>query len=409
MTRRNIDMDALIADLDSSLSGVSASATATTMPTTVGDLLADTSALSGFLNIVPPAAIRQTELPWVRRFFVLSKDRICQFASSSPSEFVLDELVLGKSSLVSNDSQRAGNPLAFEVFGSAGKMWILSATSKVSKETWIDMISLLISRSSESARPMASPGRSTSSSNNPVAARRGDSDTIRSAEDVYGKSPRRTETVRSVDSGSGYGGSARGVDPQDRVNLLREQLDQAQSELNGKMQSSNYQSSRARPAQLGYVQGYGSQQQQQSYGSQQSSYGSQQQSYGQSYPESVAGSYVSSPREDSSSSLHSGHSTHFERDNHGFLTPISPSQSQFRRPDAYAQQMQQQQYQQQQQQLNMSHSRSFSSDVGVRGGGVFGGSETSGPRPESIKSDDSDGKSKKKNHKAQMMKSFVQF
>ncbi|KAJ3030116.1 UNVERIFIED_CONTAM: hypothetical protein HDU68_010038 [Siphonaria sp. JEL0065] len=398
MTRRNIDMDALIADLDSSLNDVS-SATAATMPTTVGDLLADTSALSGFLNIVPPAAIRQPELPWVRRFFVLSKDRICQFASSSPSEFVLDELVLIKTSVVSNDSQRANNPLAFEVFGTAGKMWILAATSKVSKETWIDMISLLISRSVDSARPMAIPGRSSSSSNNPIGSgRRGDSDTIRSAEDVYGKSPRRAETVRSVDS-SAYGGSVRGgLDPQDRVNLLREQLDQAQSELNVKMQtqysqqSSNYQSPRTRPAQLGYGQ----------------SYGSQQQSYGQSYPESVAGSYVSSPREDSSSSLHSAHSTHFERDNHGFLTPISPSQSQFRRPDAYSQQMQQQQYQQQQQ-LNLNHSRSFSSDVGVRGGGVFGGSETSGPRAESIKSDDSDGKSKKKNHKAQMMKSFVQF
>ncbi|KAI9331050.1 hypothetical protein BDR26DRAFT_922225 [Obelidium mucronatum] len=374
MTHRNIDMDALIADLDSSLGVMDAPSSA--MPATVGELLSDASALSGFLNIVPSAALRHTELPWVRRFFVLSKDRVCQFASSAASEYVLDEVILGQGARLAEDSQRANNSLAFEVNGIDGKLWILSATTRVSKETWIDMISLLISRSNDSAaKPVAIPRQA-------AYPRRGDSDTVRSMEDVYGKSPRRTnaeETVRGLDNV--YRNAApRQSDVQEQVYILSEQLEQAQSELNERMmqQQSSYQSPRTRTAQMMHH-------------------------LNAPYQESMssAGTYYS-PREDSSSSLHSSHSTHFERDAHGFLAPISPAQSSsFRRQDAFVQPQQ-----------NLHHARSYSSDVGVRGGGIFGSersADTSTLGGESVKSDDSNDKKKKKNHKAQMMKTFVQF
>ncbi|KAJ3286398.1 hypothetical protein HDU79_006503 [Rhizoclosmatium sp. JEL0117] len=198
-------IDALLRDLDSSLDTVNVKASRHSK--TVSDLLSDTSALSGFLHFAAEADAT-SEVLWLRRFFVLSKDRLCQFATSDPAEQVIDEFCLSHSATVLADVPWTNNPLAFEVVDETiGKSWIFATGSKISKETWIDMIYLLISRA-----PAMSP-----------------------------RIPRRVhtnETLQSLDDV--YGNGRRAVDPQERVRVLREQLHMAQQELNEKQMAHGY-------------------------------------------------------------------------------------------------------------------------------------------------------------------------
>ncbi|ORY46511.1 hypothetical protein BCR33DRAFT_715570 [Rhizoclosmatium globosum] len=181
-------IDALLRDLDSSLDTVNVKASRHSK--TVSDLLSDTSALSGFLHFAAEADAT-SEVLWLRRFFVLSKDRLCHHSAT-----------------VLADVPWTNNPLAFEVVDETiGKSWMYVLNRNVEFETWIDMIYLLISRA-----PAMSP-----------------------------RIPRRVhtnETLQSLDDV--YGNGRRAVDPQERVRVLREQLHMAQQELNEKQMAHGY-------------------------------------------------------------------------------------------------------------------------------------------------------------------------
>ncbi|KAJ3098645.1 hypothetical protein HK100_005063 [Physocladia obscura] len=105
---------------------------------------ADAGSLSGYLNIVFNAS---GDL--ARRFFVLSGRTIFMFASSAQSEYSLDQFHVTKyANILENSVTLPANPFAFELVDDR-HLWILATSSQLSKETWMDMIKLLISRSSE--------------------------------------------------------------------------------------------------------------------------------------------------------------------------------------------------------------------------------------------------------------------
>ncbi|KAI8612071.1 hypothetical protein BC830DRAFT_1138433 [Chytriomyces sp. MP71] len=154
-------MEALLKDLDSLSvsdwpgSGGAGEDQASMMPKTVGELLSDTSALSGFLHFLPSSATHEKSdsLPWLRRFFVLSPSAIHAFASSSPSEGALDLFPLSASTKI-NAAPVLNTPLAFEVTDRA-RSWIFCAASKTSKNSWLDMIQIMLAKSSGRSSPVA--------------------------------------------------------------------------------------------------------------------------------------------------------------------------------------------------------------------------------------------------------------
>ncbi|KAI8830389.1 hypothetical protein BJ741DRAFT_619962, partial [Chytriomyces cf. hyalinus JEL632] len=218
-------MEALLRDLDSSLNSLSVDDTqvASTASKTVADLLADTSALSGYLNVMG------SDQAWERRFFVLSSDGLHMFASSSATEACQDKFVLSPATVLTASIQAvASTPLAFELRHDL-RVWILSAPTKTSKNAWIDMIQVLITK----------PSTVSSSAS------------IKSAPAVHSLDyfPRTSSELHRNDSagdlrgypsasrkhlGAEYMTDATGriLDPQERIHMLREQLDLAKMELN---------------------------------------------------------------------------------------------------------------------------------------------------------------------------------
>ncbi|KAJ3229461.1 hypothetical protein HDU78_009021 [Chytriomyces hyalinus] len=219
-------MEALLRDLDSSINSLSVDDTtpqlASTASKTVADLLADTSALSGYLNLMG------ADQSWERRFFVLSSEGLHMFASSSATEPCQDKFVLGPATALTASIQAAAStPLAFELRDDL-RAWILSAPTKTSKNAWIDMIQVLITK----------PTLSSSAS-------------IRSAPGIHSLDyyPRTSTELHRNDSAGdlrGYPSASRKhlateyitdatgriLDPQERIHMLREQLDLAKMELN---------------------------------------------------------------------------------------------------------------------------------------------------------------------------------
>ncbi|KAJ3072027.1 hypothetical protein HDU98_004427 [Podochytrium sp. JEL0797] len=358
MSSRNIDMDALIRDLDSSLGNYEDPS----VSLTVADLLSDSSALSGFLNFCHFSS--DAEIAWIRRFFVLSKDRICQFASSAPSEGLLDVFPLSTNTQIMQDSSIAGNPLAFEIVDeTTGNSWILSTGTKISKETWLDMISMHISRAgnnSSRSRPIPGTGRNPSTHRNQHGGRNATADALKSLDDVYAQ--------------GSHAGSPRRAQASDMLKSLNEVYGNNSPRLTGDV--------------LKGLDGV---------------YGQRQ--YNQLSPNSRPAFMAPLVRHDSVSSsatttptlAHEDSWSHYERD----AFPINVAAA--RRSDHS-------------QESRSFEARSFasSSDVGIRRGGVFGemdSSTGSARRADSVKSDESgEAKPKKKSHhKAQMMKGFVQF
>ncbi|KAI8836920.1 hypothetical protein BJ741DRAFT_604475 [Chytriomyces cf. hyalinus JEL632] len=101
---------------------------------------ADSSALSGHLHFMT------SEQLWEHRFFVLSSEGLYMFASSSATEECQDKFILTRSTVLTTNVQTvASTPLAFEL-RVEHRVWILCASSKTSKNAWIDMIQVLITK-----------------------------------------------------------------------------------------------------------------------------------------------------------------------------------------------------------------------------------------------------------------------
>ncbi|KAJ3110605.1 hypothetical protein HK100_002983 [Physocladia obscura] len=149
-------LDSMLQDIDAHLDGFHLHSDS------YDDKQTDVGSLSGYLNIVFNA---NGDL--ARRFFVLSGRAIFMFASSSQSEYSLDQFhVTRYANILENSATLPTNPFAFELVDDR-RLWIapvvkpsprdllrffqysLTTTSQLSKETWMDMIKLLISRSSE--------------------------------------------------------------------------------------------------------------------------------------------------------------------------------------------------------------------------------------------------------------------
>ncbi|KAI9331049.1 hypothetical protein BDR26DRAFT_870595, partial [Obelidium mucronatum] len=122
---------------------------ASNMPKTVGELLAD-GALSGFMEMVPPSLQSRLQelqsIPWVRRFFVLSETSLYMFPTSAPAEFVIDCMVLSASTSVSPTLHFLPDyPLGLMISNTNSylgmqKSWILLASNKTAKNSWIASI-----------------------------------------------------------------------------------------------------------------------------------------------------------------------------------------------------------------------------------------------------------------------------
>ncbi|KAJ3217088.1 hypothetical protein HDU81_000976, partial [Chytriomyces hyalinus] len=228
-------MEALLRDLDSSLNSLSVSELqdASTPTKTVADLLADTSALSGYLNWM------NAEQSWERRFFMLSSEGLYMFASASAAEQCQDKFVLTQvTALTATISAPAATPLAFELRDSR-RSWILCSTTKTSKNAWIDMLQSLIAKpvSSSSSSSVsirsAPPGTVLDS----VPRSSGEMHRNDSVSDLRGYpiASRKYMPAEYADSRYASDVSARAItdatgrilDPQERVHMLREQLDLA--------------------------------------------------------------------------------------------------------------------------------------------------------------------------------------
>ncbi|KAJ3238567.1 hypothetical protein HDU78_003417 [Chytriomyces hyalinus] len=153
-------MEALLRDLDSSLNNLTVNdlsgmlstlttnrklinfpADASPASKTVADLLADSSALSGYLHFM------SSEQLWEHRFYVLSSEGLYMFASSSGDEECHAKFMLTRSTALTTNVQAvASTPLAFELRDDH-RAWILCASTKTSKNAWIDMIQNLITKS----------------------------------------------------------------------------------------------------------------------------------------------------------------------------------------------------------------------------------------------------------------------
>ncbi|KAJ3405274.1 hypothetical protein HDU80_001612 [Chytriomyces hyalinus] len=138
-------MEALLRDLDSSLNSLTVNdlsdASASPASKTVADVLADSSALSGYLHFM------SSEQLWEHRFFVLSSAGLYMFASSSGDEECHAKFVLTRATVLTTNVQAvASTPLAFELRDDQ-RAWTLCASTKTSKNAWIDMIQTLITKS----------------------------------------------------------------------------------------------------------------------------------------------------------------------------------------------------------------------------------------------------------------------
>ncbi|KAJ3253646.1 hypothetical protein HDU77_004457 [Chytriomyces hyalinus] len=240
-------MEALLRDLDSSLNSLTVADLQDASPAskTVADLLGDTSALSGYLNWM------SSEQSWERRFFMLSSEGLYMFASASAAEQYQDKFVLTQATaLTASISASASTPLAFELRDEQ-RSWILCASTKTSKNAWIDMIQALVSKPaamSSSASIRSAPGstaiidgipRSSGEMHRndsvgdlrgyPIAARKynmaGEYADSRYVNDI---------SARAITDASG-----RILDPQERIHMLREQLDLAKMELNDQTHMKN--------------------------------------------------------------------------------------------------------------------------------------------------------------------------
>ncbi|KAI8836921.1 hypothetical protein BJ741DRAFT_172697 [Chytriomyces cf. hyalinus JEL632] len=192
------DVDELMRTLDETLDQFPSRTTngaATVMPATVTEALADPSAISGYLSMIPPSVTDRVAefktVPWVRRFVVLTRGFLLVFASSAKAEFVLDYLRLSSHSIMTPVIVlREHAPLAFGVGVDADTLWLLSAATKTAKDSWCASIAAEIAiapnvESDRSKQPSAhkigdanaaysyskdiSPSRPSSRSPNPIS------------------------------------------------------------------------------------------------------------------------------------------------------------------------------------------------------------------------------------------------
>ncbi|KAJ3346947.1 hypothetical protein HDU83_002544 [Entophlyctis luteolus] len=106
----------------------------------------DESAFAGHLHVITTSA--QTD--FLRRFVVLSSNTLFVFASSASPEIALDSFSFPNSAVVvPNSSRFSGNQHAFEIVDGR-RIWILATTSQSSKDSWIVMIQMQISRAPSS-------------------------------------------------------------------------------------------------------------------------------------------------------------------------------------------------------------------------------------------------------------------
>ncbi|KAJ3236563.1 hypothetical protein HDU81_010659 [Chytriomyces hyalinus] len=240
-------MEALLRDLDSSLSSLSVddaqgtfhrftynilnlmhlSSVASTASKTVADVLADTSALSGYLNLMG------ADQSWDRRFFVLSSESLYMFASSSATEVCQDKFALSPSTALTASIQTAAvsTPLAFELRDNV-RSWILCASTKTSKNAWIDMIQVLITKpaaASTSASIRSAPALHAADYYPRTSSELHRND---SAGDLRGYPSATRKHMGGEYAGVMTDASGRILDPQERIHMLREQLDFAKMELN---------------------------------------------------------------------------------------------------------------------------------------------------------------------------------
>ncbi|KAJ3021935.1 UNVERIFIED_CONTAM: hypothetical protein HDU68_009390 [Siphonaria sp. JEL0065] len=138
------EFDDLLKDLDASLDEIKTGVNNT--PKTVSDVLQSAGAVSGLMNVIPPNHPNPLHnidaLPWVQRFMVLTIDSIYMFVSPDPHEPALDQFkITHQTEAIPSLGYLPGNPMAFEVADPFyQKSWILKASSKTAKDTWIEMI-----------------------------------------------------------------------------------------------------------------------------------------------------------------------------------------------------------------------------------------------------------------------------
>ncbi|KAJ3085356.1 hypothetical protein HK100_009075 [Physocladia obscura] len=137
-------MEALLNDLDASLSKLAVTEAESTMGITVGDLLKKSGARAsaGHLDYTESRAA----LSFDRRFVVFVGSQMFLFASEQPAEKPLDVLNVSAKTFINGDPM-PNSPQAFEV-SDGSKTWILQAPSRPAKHSWMDLVKRMISDAS---------------------------------------------------------------------------------------------------------------------------------------------------------------------------------------------------------------------------------------------------------------------
>ncbi|KAJ3127596.1 hypothetical protein HK100_009674 [Physocladia obscura] len=137
-------MEALLNDLDASLSKLAVTEGETNVSVTVSDLLKKSGARAsaGHLDYTESRAA----LSFDRRFVVFVGTQMYLFASEQPVEKPLDVLNVSAKTFINADPM-PNSPQAFEVSDGV-KTWILQAPSRPAKHSWMDLVKRMISDAS---------------------------------------------------------------------------------------------------------------------------------------------------------------------------------------------------------------------------------------------------------------------